>query len=148
MKVITNISAVNTKVKKKINPLIDTTSGNAYALFIASPFSRALTDLPKRSYRTMSDNEIFIAALEDIVKYVEIQEALEVEVPLFTPRTLSIDLILKFVRGYKFDTPYRNLYSLIYDQLVAFVFKQDFNIDNIRLSTENRERMKELIKGK
>lgn len=132
----------------KANPLINTDSGNAYAMFIASPLSRSLTDIPKRTYRTMSDKQLFIAALEDIVKYESIKDSLEIEIPTFTPRALSIALILKFVKAHNYDTPYRNLYAMIYDQLVLYVFKEDFNKDNIRVSTEIRERMKELIKGK
>ena len=130
-------------------PLIDTESGNAYASFIAAPSYRSLTHTPYKSYRTMNDEQLFHAAIKDIILYKEILTGLEKEVPGFMPRILNIDLLLKFVLVYKKDTPYRDIRAIIVGQLEEYVNKDMLhNSGRLDFTKVSYERMKDLVKGK
>lgn len=129
------------------NPLINTVSGIAYANFIAMPSNRELTDIPMRSYKTMTDDEVFIAACKDIVRYKEIVDLLEVELPLFKPKRIDMELLLKFVKGYKKQTPYRDIRDIISQKLAEYVYRPEFEIGNIVLTKPTYERMKKMTEG-
>ena len=97
----------------------------------------------------MNDEQLFHAALKDIILYKEIITGLEKEVPGFMPRILNMDLLLKFVLVYKKDTPYRDIRAIIFGQLEEYANKDMLHSSGrLDFTKISYERMKDLVKGK